>query len=150
MPRSVRTSTYRRRKLYNTIRRAPLVMRPYQRYMNHGLECRKALSSEKYGEYIRVSHPCSLSVSAAEFDSINAHLDSLKKEIQRAREQKQEIRNKLQEVRSKLLRLKRQRQATLEKKGEMVNRELRNIKELKVDEALASLKPLSSSPIGFS
>jgi hypothetical protein len=56
--------------------------------MNYGLECRKVLSFEKYGKYVRVSHPCSLSVSAAEFDSINAHLDSLEKEIQRAREQK--------------------------------------------------------------
>jgi hypothetical protein len=109
MPRSVRTSTYRRRKLYDIIRRTPLVIRPCQRCVNHGLEYRKALSSEKCGEYVRVSHPCSLSVSAAEFDSVNAHLDSLEKEIQRAREQKQEVRNKLQEVRGKLLRLKRQR-----------------------------------------
>jgi hypothetical protein len=29
MPRDTRTSTYRRRKLYDITRRAPLVIRPY-------------------------------------------------------------------------------------------------------------------------
>jgi hypothetical protein len=76
-------------------------------------------------------------VSAAAFNSIDADLDSLEKEIQRAREQKQE-------ARSKLLHLKSRRQQLLERKGEMVNRELRNIKELEVDEILAQLKPLPS------
>ena len=61
-------------------------MRPYSRYISHGLEYRKSLSSEKCAEYIRISQPYSLSVSAAEFDSLNAELDSLEKDIQRARE----------------------------------------------------------------
>jgi hypothetical protein len=74
-------------------------------------------------------------VSAAAFDSIDADLNSLKKEIQRAREQKQK-------ARSKLLYLKSRRQQLLERKGEIINRELRNIKELEIDEMLAQLKPL--------
>jgi hypothetical protein len=112
-------------------------MRPCQRCVSRGLECRKASSSEKCAECIRISQPCSLSVSAAAFDSLDADLDSLEKEIQRAREQKQE-------ARSKLLHLKSRRQQLLERKGEMVNRELRNIEELEVDEMLAQLEPLPS------
>ena len=45
--------------------------------------------------------------------------------------------------------MKTRRQKLLEKKGELINRELRNIEELEVDEALAALRPLPTSPTGF-
>jgi hypothetical protein len=76
-------------------------MRPYQRYISRSLKYRKASSSEKYAECIRISQPYSLSVSAAAFNSIDADLDSLEKEIQRAREQKQEARSKLLYLKSR-------------------------------------------------
>jgi hypothetical protein len=152
MPRGSAKSTLRRYNLYRTLRTAPLAMRPYTRYINRGLECRTSLESEsdKCGECIRVSQPYSLIVTPQEFASLDSQLAKLDAKIQRAREAKRKAREREQESRGRLARLKTQRQKLLERKGEMISRELRNIKELKIDEALASLRPLPSSPTGFS
>jgi hypothetical protein len=68
----IRGSIARYKKLVEIIESSPLTMRPYKRYISRGLECRKSLLSEKCSECIRVSHSCSLIVTVAEFDSVEA------------------------------------------------------------------------------
>jgi hypothetical protein len=96
MPRGSAKSTLRRRNLYRTLRTAPLAICPYTRYINRGLEYRTSLESEsdKCGEYIRVSQPCSLVVTPQEFASLDSQLAKLDAEIQRAREVKREARER--------------------------------------------------------
>jgi hypothetical protein len=55
-------STLRRYRYLETFRRAPLVIRPYDRYSSRGIEYRTSLRSDKYSEYIRVSYLYSLVV----------------------------------------------------------------------------------------
>ena len=143
MPRGANKSTLRRYSLIESCRRAPLAMRPCDRCQSRGLECRTSLWSDKCGEYIRVSHPWSLVVTPQQFAALDAQLEKIDAELHRAREAKLE-------ARSRARRLKAQRQKLLEKRSEMTNRELRNIEELEVDEMLAELQPLPTSPTGFS
>jgi hypothetical protein len=151
MPRGVGKGTLRRRNLYRTLYTAPLTMRPYKRCISRGLEYRTSLKSDshKYGECVRVFHPYSLVMTPQEFAAVDSQLEKLKSEIQWARKAKREAREREQESRGRLVRLKAQRQKLLKRKGEMVSRELRNIEELKVNEMLAELRPLSLSPIGL-
>jgi hypothetical protein len=141
MPSRLRGSTARRKKLVDIIATCPLTMRPCKRCTSRGLECRTSLLSEKCGECIRVSQPCSLVVTAAEFDSVESQLRKVEEEMQRAREIKLEARNKL-------AKLKKRRQSLLETKGELVNRELQNIEELEADERMieGQLDPTSGIP----
>jgi hypothetical protein len=67
-------------------------------------------------------------------------LEKIDAELHRAREAKLEARTRARH-------LKAQRQKLLEKRSEIVNREVRNIKELEVDEMLAELEPLP--PLDF-
>lgn len=135
-------STQRRYFLYKGLRRAPFMMRPYNRYLSHGLEYRKSLSSNKCGEYIRISQPYSLVVTPREFASVNSQLTRVKADLRRAREAKLK-------AKAKTRRLKAQRQALLKRQDELTTRKLRNIKELEVNEALADLGPAPLSPTSF-
>ena len=149
MPRKGR-STLRRYTFIESFRRAPLAMRPCDRYSSRGLEYRTSLRSDKCGECIRVSHPYSLVVTPQQFAAVNDQLEQLEVALRQAREAKHEAREKKQEARSRTRRLKAQRQKLLEKRSEIANRELRNIEELEVDEMLTELRPLPTSPTGFS
>jgi hypothetical protein len=117
MPRVSPNSTYRRYKLYRILRSAPLAMRPCARCVSRGLECRTAVESEsdKCGECMRVSPPCSLVVTPQEFALVNSQLAKLESELARARVAKEEAKDRT-------WRLKSQRQKILERKGEMVDR----------------------------
>jgi hypothetical protein len=127
-------------------------MRPCKRCISRGLECRTSLesSSDKCAECVRVSHPCSLVVTPREFAAVDSQLEKVESDLQLAREAKRRARLLEQEARDRISRLKAHRQKLLEKKGEMVSRELQNIEELEADEALAALGPLPQSPTSFS
>ena len=142
MPRGTNKSTLRRYSLIKSCRRAPLAMRSCDRCQSRGLEYRTSLRSDKYGECIRVSHPYSLIIPPQQFAALDAQLEKIDAELHRTREAKLE-------ARSRARRLKTQRQKLLEKRSEITNRKLRNIKELEVDEILAELQPLLTSPTSF-
>jgi uncharacterized protein YdcH (DUF465 family) len=99
--------------------------------------------SEKCSECVRLSRPCSLTVSDAEWAKLHADLAEVDREIARAREAKHE-------ARARLLRLKRKKQTLQDKRKETFDRESRNVEALEVDEQLAALGPLPSSPGGLS
>jgi hypothetical protein len=128
MPRGTRPSSLRRYKLFETLLRGPLAMRPCDRCIANSLECRVDYSvSEKCAQCVRSSHTCSLTVGDTEWDNLHGSLDKIEREIQCAKESKQEIR-------ARLLRLKRQKQALLDKRKKMFDRESQNVAELEVDE----------------
>ena len=74
---------------------------------------------------------------------MNSRLAKTEAELRAAQEAKRE-------AKARVWRLKAQRQKLFEEQGRLAAREMRNIEELEVDEALAQLEPLPSSPIGFS
>ena len=49
-------------------------MRPYNRCISRGVEYRTSIRSDKYGEYIRVSHSYSLVVTPQEFTDYTEHI----------------------------------------------------------------------------
>jgi hypothetical protein len=73
------------------------------------LECRKSLSSDKYGEYIRVSHPYSLVITPQEFAAVNSQLAKINSELQRALEANHKTLIRLYKIRDRRRRLKGQR-----------------------------------------
>ena len=74
---------------------------------------------------------------------MNSRLAKTEAELRAAQEAKRE-------AKARVWRLKAQRQKLFEEQGRLTAREMRNIEELEVDEALAQLEPLPSSPTGFS
>jgi len=105
------------------------------------VECRVDYSvSEKCSECVRLSRPCSLTVSDAEWARLHSEIEEADRELDRAREAKQE-------VRARILRLKRKKQALQDKRKEMFDRETRNVEALELDEQRL---PAPSSPGGLS
>jgi hypothetical protein len=78
-------------------------MHAYTSYASRAVECRVNYSiSEKYSECVRLSRPCSLTVSDAEWAKLHLEIKEADRELDRAREAKQE-------VRARILRLKRKK-----------------------------------------
>jgi hypothetical protein len=95
MPRRLRatTSTFRRYRFCESLRSASPCMRPYDRCSSRGLEYRKSLSANKYGECIRVSYPYSLIVTPQEFALVNSRLAKIEADLREAREAKYKARD---------------------------------------------------------